>query len=318
MKIVVLDGYTLNPGDLSWDALKKLGTCDIHDRTPEALVDNRCLNAEIVFTNKVVLSRQLMERLPKLKYIGVLATGYNVVDIKAATDLGIVVTNTPDYGSTSVAQFVFTQILSFAQPIKYYDASVKSGRWSRSIDFCYYDHSLFELAGKTIGILGLGHIGRKVAKIAHCFDMRVVTASPREPRDLPPYVDYLSLNDLLECSDVVTLHCPLTDTNQGLVDSNFLQRMKPTAYLINSARGPLVDETALAEALQQKTIAGAALDVLAQEPPSPDNPLFALDNCHITPHIAWATKAARQRLLDIAVDNLRYYLIGHPTNVVST
>ncbi|MEN8180888.1 MAG: D-2-hydroxyacid dehydrogenase [Pseudomonadota bacterium] len=317
MKIVVLDGFTLNPGDLSWEDLQRLGDCDIHDRTPTDLVLSRCENAEAVFTNKVILSRQLMQQLPDLKYIGVLATGYNVVDIQAASELGIVVTNTPGYGSVSVAQFVFAQLLSFAQPVSYYDASVKTGRWSESVDFCYYDHSMTELAGKVMGIVGFGHIGRKVAQIARCFDMRVVTTSPRKPKDLPSDIDYLPLDELLRCSDVVTLHCPLTDDNKGMVNRDFLDKMKPTDYLINSARGSLVDEAALLEALQQKSIAGAALDVLAQEPPSRDNPLLLLENCLITPHIAWATTAARQRLMDIAVENLRAYVSGNLLNVVS-
>ena len=317
MKIVVLDGFTLNPGDLSWEGLQMLGDCDIHDRTPADLVLPRCKNAEAVFTNKVIISRQLMEQLPSLKYIGVLATGFNVVDIQAASELGVVVTNTPGYGSPSVAQFVFAQLLSFSQPVSYYDASVKAGRWSQSIDFCYYDHSMTELAGKVMGIVGFGHIGRKVAQIARCFDMRVVTTSPRKPKDLPSDTGYLPLDELLQSSDVVTLHCPLTNDNKGMVNSDFLEKMKPTAYLLNTARGPLIDEAALLNALQQKSIAGAALDVLAQEPPSPNNPLLLLDNCLITPHIAWATTASRQRLMDIAIDNLRAFINGKPLNLIS-
>ncbi len=317
MKIVVLDGFTLNPGDLSWEGLKRLGDCELHDRTTPDQALPRCHEAEAVFTNKVILSRQIMEKLPDLQYIGVLATGYNVVDIQAANDLGIVVTNTPNYGSASVAQFVFSQLLNFAQPVDYYDGSVKAGRWSQSVDFCYYDHSLNELAGQTMGIVGFGHIGRKVARIARCFDMQVATTSPRKPKDLPSGVDYLPLDELLNLSDVVSLHCPLTDHNRGMVNRAFLGQMKRTAYLINTARGPLVDEAALLEALQQKRIAGAALDVLAEEPPRPQNPLFKLDNCRITPHIAWATTAARQRLMDIAVENLRAYLEGRPLNVVT-
>jgi len=258
-----------------------------------------------------------MQQLPRLKYIGVLATGYNVVDIPAASGMGIVVTNTPGYGSGSVAQFVFAQLLSFVQPVRYYDASVKTGRWSESADFCFYDHSMTELAGKIMGIVGFGNIGRKVAQIACCFDMRVITASPRKPKDLPSNIDYLPLHELLQCSDVVSLHCPLTDQNQGMVNRNFLQHMKPTAYLINTARGPLIDEAALLEALQNKIIAGAALDVLDREPPNPDNPLLLLDNCLITPHIAWATTAARQRLLDIALENLKAFTRGHALNQVS-
>ncbi len=317
MKIVVLDGFTLNPGDLSWEGLQRLGDCEIHERTPADMVLSRCENAEAVFTNKVILSRQLMEQLPRLKYIGVLATGFNVVDIQAANELGLVVTNTPGYGSASVAQFVFAQLLSFVQPVNYYDASVKTGRWSEAVDFCYYDHSMLELAVKIMGIVGFGHIGRKVSQIARCFNMQVVTTAPRKPKDLPSDIRYLPLHELLQYSDVVSLHCPLTDDNKGMVNRDFLAHMKSSAYLINTARGPLIDEAALVEALQRKDIAGAALDVLAEEPPSSDSPLLQLDNCLITPHIAWATTAARKRLLDIAIDNLQAFISGNALNRVT-
>ena len=316
MKLVVLDGYTLNPGDLSWQVLETLGDCRIYDRTPADRVLGRCENAEVVFTNKVVLSREILLKLPKLRYIGVLATGYNVVDIGAADELGIVVTNTPAYGSKAVAQFVYSLLLSFLQPVSYYDAAVKSGRWSNSPDFCFYDHSMAELADKTLGIIGFGNIGRQVAQYARCFDMRVIVTSRRKPNDLPSDILYLSLDELVRESDVITLHCPLTDENRGMVNREFLGRMKTTAYLINTGRGPLVDEAALADALRERQIAGAALDVLAQEPPSPDNPLLKLDNCLITPHIAWATLAARQRLMDIAIENLKAFLRGERMNQV--
>jgi glycerate dehydrogenase len=316
MKIIVLDGYTLNPGDLSWQALEALGDCRIYDRTPASQVLSRCEDAEVVFTNKVVLSREIMQQLPNLKYIGVLATGYNVVDIAAAAELSIVVTNTPGYGSNAVAQFVFAQLLSLMQPVAYYDATVKSGRWSQSPDFCYYDHSMTELAGKTMGIVGFGNIGRKVAQFAHCFGMAVIVTSRRRPNDLPSDIHYLTLEGLIQQSDIITLHCPLTEENKGVVNRDFLNKMKPNAYLINTGRGPLVDETALANALREKRIAGAALDVLAQEPPSPDNPLLKLDNCLITPHIAWATLTARQRLMDIAIENLQAFLRGERMNQI--
>ncbi|NIB39065.1 D-2-hydroxyacid dehydrogenase [Pseudomaricurvus alkylphenolicus] len=314
--MVVLDGYTLNPGDLSWESLSQLGELAHYDHTLPAEVVERCADAEVVFTNKTPIDDAAMERLPKLRYIGVLATGYNIVDVEAARRRGIVVTNTPAYGSDSVAQFVFAQLLNWAQPIAYYGDTVKQGRWAASRDFCYYDHSMLQLAGATLGVVGYGAIGRQVATIARAFGMKVLVNTRTRPQSLPEGVEFADLETLASNSDVISLHCPLTDANKAFVNEAFLNRMKSSAYLINTGRGPLIDEAALEKALNERRIAGAALDVLAVEPPSADHPLVALENCTVTPHIAWATLAARQRLMDIAVANLQAFLAGEAQNQV--
>ena len=317
MKIVVTDGFTLPPGALPWDALRELGEVEVYERSLPEQVLERCQRADIVFTNKVLISEALMSELPQLKYIGVLATGYNVVDIAAANRRGIVVTNIPGYGPSSVAQFVFSLILNFAQPVSYYAATVRQQRWSRSEDFCYYDHAMQELEGLVLGIVGFGSIGRRVAAIANGFGMKVLVHSRSQPQDLPDYARVVDLSQLAANSDYISLHCPLTDSNAGFIDAEFLQSMKSSAYLINTGRGPLIDETALAAALENNVIAGAGLDVLAQEPPAQNNLLVSLENCVITPYIAWATVAARQRLMAIAIENLRGFVKGKPVNVIA-
>nr|WP_279537216.1 D-2-hydroxyacid dehydrogenase [Aestuariicella hydrocarbonica] len=293
-----------------------MGDCTVYARSTAEEVIERCAGAEVVLTNKVVFSDEVMAALPALRYLGVTATGYNVVDAQAAARRGIVVTNTPSYGTASVAQFVFAQLLQWAQPVTYYDQTVKARRWSQSEDFCYYDHNMLELAGKTLGVIGYGEIGRQVASIALAFGMTVLVHTRTPPETVQENVRCVTLDELASNSDVISLHCPLTETNTRFIDKAFLARMKPDAYLINTGRGPLIDEAALFDALTTGTIAGAALDVLTVEPPSKDNPLFSLANCTITPHIAWATQDARQRLMDIAVGNLQKFLAGEPVNCV--
>ncbi len=316
MKIVILDGFTLNPGDLSWQPIEALGECDIYERTSHSQVLERCHDAHIVFTNKVVLDSQIIAQLPKLKYIGVTATGVNVVDTVAAKKQGIIVTNTPGYGTDSVAQFVFSQLLNWAQPVAHYDDSVKQNRWSNSPDFCYYDHSMIELNNLTMGIVGYGAIGKKVAQIALAFGMKVLIFSRTQPHGLPAGIDFVPLNELARRCDVISLHCPLTADNNGFINAKFLSSMKNSAYLINTGRGPLINEVDLFHALQEKVIAGAALDVLAMEPPAKNNPLIKADTATITPHIAWATLTARKRLMAIATQNLQDFLQGKMSNLV--
>lgn len=316
MKIVVVDGHTLNPGDISWQGLSALGECEIYEHTPAESVVSRCRDAEAVLTNKVAFDEAVLAQLPNLKYLGVTATGVNVVDLQAAARRGIVVTNTPGYGTHSVAQFVFAQLLQWAQPVAYYDRTVKELRWSRSRDFCYYDHTMMELSGKTLGVIGFGEIGRQVTQIALAFGMQVLVHTRTPPTDLPAGVSEATLERLATGSDVISLHCPLTDSNEGFIDAEFLAAMKPGAYLINTGRGALIDESALYHALTSGQIAGAALDVLSVEPPPADHPLLSLDNCTITPHIAWATREARERLMAIAVANLQAFVDGSPENCV--
>lgn len=315
-RIVVLDGFTLNPGDLSWNRLQTLGNCTIHDRTPPDLLLSRAADAELVLTNKVVLSRQTIESLPQLKYIGVIATGYNVVDIEAATLHNITVTNVPTYSTASVAQTVFAHVLNFAQHTSDHSQAVHAGRWSSAIDFCFWDTPQIELAGMTLGIVGFGRIGRATAKLADAFGMKVLVNS-RTPTKLPEYAQTADLDTLFSNCDIVSLHCPLTPQTQQLVNADRLKLMRPTALLVNTSRGPLIDEQALAEALQQNKIAGAALDVLSVEPPPADHPLLGIKNCFITPHIAWATRSARTRLLNTVTNNITAYLAGQPHNVVN-
>ena len=315
MNIVVLDGHTLNPGDLSWDALRTLGECTVHDRTPRDQVVARAREAEIALTNKVVFDRAVLAQLPRLRYIGVLATGYNVVDVAAAAAQGIVVTNVPAYSTRSVAQLTFALLLELTQRVGDHARAVREGRWTRSPDFCFWDHPLVELDGLTMGIVGFGHIGRSVAALAQAFGMRVLAHS-RTPRAAPG-VAWVDLDALFERSDVVSLHCPLTPETRDLVNAERLARMKPTAFLINTGRGPLVNERDLAEALDAGRLAGAGLDVLSAEPPPADHPLLAARNCLITPHIAWATRAARERLMRTVVENVRAFLAGAQQNRVT-
>jgi glycerate dehydrogenase len=317
MNIVVLDGHTLNPGDLSWDALQALGDCRIHDRTPPGEVVARAADAEIALTNKTILNAATIQALPRLRYLGVLATGYNVVDIAAARARGIPVTNVPAYGTPSVAQHTFALLLELASQVGAHARSVRAGRWSQSPDFCYWESPLTELHGLTLGIVGLGRIGRAVAELGHAFEMKVLAHVPRLPSELPPFVYLSELDALFEQADVVSLHCPLTPETAGLVNAGRLARMKPTAFLLNTSRGPLIDEPALAEALNAGRLAGAALDVLSVEPPSSSNPVLSARNCIVTPHLAWATRAARARLLRTAVENVRAFQNGQLQNVVN-
>ncbi len=317
MNIVVLDAHTANPGDLNWEPLKTLGDCTIYDRTPPDDIVSRARDADIVITNKVVFSRDVIEKLPKLKYIGVIATGYNVVDLEAAAERNIPVTNVPDYCTEAVAQLCFAHILNLTKRTADHAVGVRTGKWSRSIDFCYWDYSTADLKGLQLGIIGLGRIGRTVAKIADAFKMNVLVNTRTQPKDAPNYIKLTDLETLFRTADIVSLHCPLTDDNHRFVSTKLLSLMKKTAFLINTARGPLIDEQPLADALNSERIAGAGLDVLSTEPPSPDNPLLTAKNCFITPHIGWTAKAARQRLLDITIENINAFLTGTPKNVVN-
>lgn len=315
MKIVVLDGYCLNPGDLDWNALKKLGDVEIYDRTPANLTVERAKDAEMLLTNKTVLNVENMSQLPELKYIGVLATGYNVVDLKYTNEHSIVVTNIPAYSTASVAQMVFALILNITNSVEHHSNLVRNGAWTRSIDFCFWDRPQIELAGKTIGLVGLGHTGMATAQIALAFGMKVIAVTSKT--NLPKGIQSVSYSELWQQSDIVSLHCPLCDNNRHLINAEVLNQMKPTAILINTGRGPLIDEQALADALNNDCIQAFATDVLSTEPPKADNPLLTAKNCYITPHIAWATLEARQRLMDIAVGNVKAFIDGKPTNVVN-
>lgn len=316
MNIVVLDGHTLNPGDLSWDALRALGDCTVYDRTPPEQVFARAAEAEVVLTNKVILRRDLIERLLKLRYIGVLATGTNIVDLAAARERGIPVTNVPAYGTPSVVQTTFALLLELTHHVGHHSDAVRAGRWTASPDFCWWDFPLVELAGRTMGLVGFGQIGRAVSEVAHAFGMNALAHDPA-PRPAPSFVQFVDLETLFRQSDVVSLHCPLTPETKNLVNAERLAWMKPSAFLLNTSRGPLVDEAALADALNAGRLAGAGLDVLSVEPPPADNPLLQARNCLVTPHIAWASGAARARLMQIAVDNVRAFLAGAPQNVVN-
>ena len=315
-QIVVLDGFTLNPGDLDWSEFKSLGHCEIYDRTPPAELLPRAANADILLTNKTALSSGDIQNLPRLRYIGVLATGTNVVDLAAARARGIPVTNVPTYGTKSVAQMTFALLLELAHHVGHHAQTVREGRWIRSADFCYWDFPLIELEELTLGIVGFGRIGRAVADLAAAFGLKVLAADPAAGT-APPFVRLVEIETLFRQSDIVSLHCPLTPQTARLVNARRLALMKPTAFLLNTSRGPLVDEPALADALNCGRLAGAALDVLAVEPPPADNPLLTAKNCLITPHLAWATRAARSRLMQIAVQNVRAFLQGKPENVVN-
>jgi len=317
MKIVVLDGYTLNPGDLTWKGLEALGECTIYDRTAPADTLKRADGAAIVLTNKTELSAGIINRLADLRYIGVLATGYNVVDVEAARLRGIPVTNVPAYGTDSVAQMVFAHLLNLTQHVAHHGRTVREGRWSECADFCYWDMPLIELGGLTMGIVGLGRIGGAVARLATAFGMKVIACDISPRREPVEGCAMVSMDEVFGKADVVSLHCPLTPETENLIDSRRLAMMKKTAFLINTSRGRLIDEHALAEALNSRQIAGAGLDVLSTEPPEEGNPLLAARNCHITPHIAWATLAARERLLNIAVNNVKAFLAGKPQNIVN-
>lgn len=317
MKIVVLDGFTLNPGDLSWKGLEELGQCAIYDRSALDQVIPRSNGAEIIITNKVVISADTIGRLGTLRYIGVTATGYNIVDVEAARRQDVTVTNVPTYGTDSVAQMVFAHLLNLTQNVAHHARTVSDGRWCSSEDFCYWDTPLIELASKTMGIIGLGRIGRATARLARAFGMKVIAYDVIAPPDMPEGCEMVTLEDIFRRGDVVSLHCPLTPQTEGIVNERNLALMKEDAFLINTSRGPLIDERALADALENGRIAGAGLDVLAVEPPQEQNPLLKAPNCYISPHIAWATRDARERLLKASVDNVAAFLAGKPQNVVN-
>ena len=312
-----MDSFTLNPGDLSWKSLEELGECAIYDRTAAEDTVQRADGAEIVLTNKTVLSSDMIEQLAKLQYIGVLATGHNIVDAEAARKRGVPVTNVPTYGTDSVAQMVFAHLLNLAQNVAGHAQTVSNGRWCSAPDFCYWDTPLVELKGLTMGIIGLGRIGQATARLALAFGMKVIAYDITVPAQMPEACEMVKLEDVFRLADVISLHCPLTPQTENLVNEQRLALMKTTAFLINTSRGPLIDEQALADALNNARIAGAGLDVLAVEPPDERNPLLKARNCYVTPHIAWATRAARKRLLDVAVDNVAAFLAGRPKNVVN-
>ena len=315
MKIVILDGYSANPGDLSWQGLEQLGELTVYDRTKPDETVARAAGAEILLTNKVVINKETMAKLPCLKYIGVLATGYNVVDIEAAHERGIVVTNVPAYSTESVAQMVFAHLLAVTNRTEHYATQNRQDRWSANPDFCYWDFPHMELAGKTFGIVGLGNIGQRVAQIALAFGMKVKAMTSKD--SLPDGIEKASLEELLAESDVLSLHCPLTETTRHLMNGRTLRQMKPTAILINTGRGPLVDDQAVADALAEGRLAAFCADVLTEEPPKADNPLLKQPNAFTTPHIAWASTEARCRLIQVATDNVRSFLDVMPVNVVS-
>lgn len=316
MKIVVLDGFTANPGDLPWTELEQMGQLTVYERTKPDETVERAKDADIVLTNKVIIGGKEMEQLPRLKYIGVLATGYNVVDIPAARQRGIVVTNVPAYSTESVNQMVFAHLLTVTNRTEHYAQENRNGQWSSSPDFCYWDTQLTELAGKTFGIVGLGNIGQRVAQTALAFGMKVKALTSKAPDALPAGIAKASLEELLSSSDVVSLHCPLTDDTHHIINKVTLKMMKPTAILINTGRGPLIDDQAVADALSEGRLAAFCADVLTQEPPRHDNPLLGEPNAFITPHIAWATKEARTRLLQTAIANVRAFVSGTPQNTV--
>jgi glycerate dehydrogenase len=317
MRLTILDAHTANPGDLSWNGLQSLASSTVHERTPVDQIIERARDAELVLTNKTVLSRDTITALPKLRYIGVLATGYNVVDIEAAKERGVVVTNVPGYGTPSVAQAVLALLLELTNHVGHHAQTVREGRWSRCADFCYWDGTLVELEGRTMGILGYGTIGERVAKIGLALGMRVI-ANRRHWKEEPlGGVERASQEEVFAQSDVLSLHCPLTDETKHLIRRETIAQMKATAFLINTARGPLVLEQDLADALNDGRLAGAGLDVLSTEPPKSDNPLFTAKNCIITPHIAWASKEARARMIEIATENVAAFQRGEPVNRVA-
>ena len=315
MKMVVTDGYTLNPGDLSWDVIKALGELTVYDRTPVELIVERCRDAAVVLTNKVPFTKETLAALPQLKFIGVLATGYNVIDTKAARTQGITVSNVPGYGTASVAQHMFALLLELTNHVGRNARTTAEGKWQRSADWCYTEAPVTELEGKTFGIVGFGNIGQRAGSIARTFGMQVAYYNPRSKTW--PGGRQVELDVLFATSDVVSLHCPLTDSNQAFVNAALLQTMKPTAVLINTARGQLINEQDLADALNRNVIAGAALDVLSKEPPLKGNPLLQAKNCIVTPHNAWISKEARQRIMLVTASNIAAFISGQPVNAVN-
>lgn len=320
MKIVVLDGYTLNPGDLSWDGIKKFGELTVHDRTdftPENVIKT-IGDAEIIFTNKTPLPKTVLENVPTVKYIGVLATGYNVVDTVAAKELGIKVTNIPTYGTAAVAQFTFALLLEMCHHIGAHGDAVKNGDWTKSQDFCFWNYPLIELAGKTMGLIGFGRIGQATAKVAQALGLNILAYDSYEnPELVSDTCKYASLDELLTNSDIISLHCPLFESTKGIINKGSIAKMKDGVMIINTSRGPLVVEQDLCDALNSGKVAGAAVDVVSAEPIAENNPLLKAKNCIITPHIAWAPKESRTRLINTTVENLAAFLSGSPINVVN-
>lgn len=317
MQIVVLDGYTTNPGDLDWNFLSSFGEYRVYDRTKSTDIFARCRDAEIILTNKTILSKETINQLENIKYIGLLSTGFNVVDIDAAKARGVPVTNIPTYSTQAVTQLTFALLLEMTNQVALHASAVHRGEWSACMDFCFWKSPLTELASKHFGIIGYGKIGKSVARVASAFGMQVLAHDNYAEKDTGDEVAFVSLDELLQRADVVSIHAPLTNETQGLVNADFLSKMKPSAFLINTARGPIVDEAALANALTQGTIAGAGIDVLSVEPPQKENPLFGCRNCFITPHIAWAAPETRNRLLAICEENIRAFLGGNPIHVVN-
>jgi glycerate dehydrogenase len=317
MKIVILDGHAINPGDLSWDALRSLGGLEVFDRTPENAIVSRAREAEVLLTTRTPLSAQTLMQLKQLRYVGVMFTGYDAIDLKAARERNVLVTNVPIYGTASIAQLVFALLLELCHHVAVHSAATHAGEWSRSPDFGFWKTPLVELQNKTMGIVGFGRIGRHVAEIAVALGMRVIAADAGR-RDAPswPGFRWCEVDELMSAADVVSLHYPLLPETRGMINAASLSRMKPSSFLINTSRGPLVIEQDLADALDSGHLAGAAVDVLSSEPPSLDNPLLHTKNCIVTPHIAWATKEARTRLIETVVANLRAFLEGRPVNVV--
>ncbi len=318
MKIVILDAFTSNPGDLSWDAIEELGELTVYERTTPEEVLERCTGSEVIFTNKVILNSETIEQLPELKYIGVLATGTNVVDLNFAKERGICVTNIPGYSTDSVVQHVLALMLHFSSKVSVHNNAVQKGDWVNSIDFSFTLGTLNELSGKTLGIIGLGTIGRKLARVADAMGMKIVAAhqSSMDRLELPYEVEWVPVDEVFVLADFLSLNCPLTSETEKVVNAEHLKKMKSSAIVINTGRGPLVDEHALANALNNGTIAGAGLDVLSTEPPAGHNPLLSAKNCVITPHIAWASREARARLITIAADNLSAFMAKNPKNTV--
>ena len=318
MKIVVLDGYTLNPGDLSWKSFENLGEITVYDRTPEEKITERIGDAEIVYVNKTPITRQTLEQCKKIRYIGVLATGYNVIDTEAAKEKGIPVSNIPTYGTDAVSQFAIGLLLEMCHHIGDHSASVKHGDWEKSKDWCYWNYPLVELSGKTMGIIGFGRIGQSTARIAQALGMSVLAYDTFKVESLVSEAcRYVELDELFAESDVIVLHCPLFESTEGIINRNNINKMKDGVMIVNNSRGPLVVEQDLAAALNSRKVGGAALDVVSSEPIKGDNPLLSAKNCIITPHISWAPKESRQRLMNIAAENLKSWIEGNSANIVN-
>ena len=318
MKIVILDAYTTNPGDLSWEKFSELGELSVYDYTPENLIIERCEDAEIIIDNKVILTKETLDKLPKLKYIGMLSTGFNVIDIAAAKSNGVTVCNVPTYSTAAVAQLTFALILEIYNQVGLHNEAVHNGEWTSCRDFCFQKTPLIELSNKTIGLIGYGKIGTEVAKIADAFSMNILCYVPSKKAQ-PDFKNFrfVTLQELAEQSDIVSLHCPLTPETTGIINKDFISKMKKNAIIINTSRGPTIDEQALADALNEGVIAGAGVDVLSTEPPKENNPLLSCSKCFITPHIAWAGYETRNRLIGVVYDNLKAFLSGEPINVVN-